>query len=253
VCVHCLFPPSLSPSFSVSLSLYLYLSLSLSLSLFVYAFVWFYLCPRVCVCVFLVWYLYLLMRLANLNCEWKWKCQWRSKSDAEIVLGPCIWSVCVYWAGVINFVKLWIIYLAQRLAMVAATSSICNFKCAESSVHLKRRPIPMHPGANVNIHPVEPYDFLESFPITDFDKCMNCLPKPHWSTRSQFGFCWIIPSSFCGDHTMIISAFDWYLTLPSGYWFGMCCAGTPCPTRRRSKIQHVQISTQKFMKQLGLF
>jgi hypothetical protein len=30
--------------------------------------------------------------------------------------------------------------------------------------------------------------FFESFPITDFDKCMNCPPKPHWPIRSQFGF-----------------------------------------------------------------
>ena len=99
-----------------------------------------------------------------------------------------------YERSMLNIVKFWIEYLAQRLSearswcgvlinckkqhtrtfwqnsknrrslkkkrlphfntheMVTGTSSIRNSNGAESSVHLKRWPIPMHPGANVNIH-----------------------------------------------------------------------------------------------------
>ena len=45
-----------------------------------------------------------------------------------------------------------------------------------------------HHGCCERPIPVAPYAFFESFPITDFDKRMICLPKPHWSTGSQLVF-----------------------------------------------------------------
>jgi hypothetical protein len=200
--------------------------------------------------------------------------------------------------------------------IVAGTSSIRNSNCAESSVHLKRRPIPMHPGAmwtfithkggwiqgasisgcnneknqrhcimccisaaflkstrrnfqNVqklhNQHrccgrplPVEPHAFFNPFrlqiSINAWSVRQNHIDPPEAKLglldNFPVPFVWVIQSDV--EQARVIFLFDWHLSSPSGDWSGMCCTGISHSRKRRPKIKTVEISTQKFKKQLRL-